>query len=134
MKATVTWTGEGLRFEGRSNSGHTLAIDGDVEEAPSPMELVQIAVGACSSIDVVMILQKMREPIDDCRCELSAERREEAPRLFTRIHAHYVVAGQGLDAAKVERAIKLSLERYCSVSLMLAGNVEITSSFEIAAP
>jgi putative redox protein len=131
MKSTVTWTTEGLVFEGVSASGHRLSIDGDSKRAPSPMECLQMSVGACSSVDVVMILQKMREDISGCRCELSGMRRETSPRLFTAIHAHYVVSGRGLSRVKVARAVALSMEKYCSVSLMLQETVEMTSSFEV---
>lgn len=96
-----------------------------------PMQSVLAAVGACSSIDIVLLLRKQRQPLDDLRIKLTAERREEAPRLFTKIHVHYTLVGD-LDEKKVERACRLSMEKMCSVSLMLkAGGVEITWSQEI---
>ncbi len=131
QQATVTWSGEGMRFEGRSASGHSVAIDGDRAAGASPMELVELALGGCSSIDVVLILQKMRQEITGCQCVLSATRRDEAPRIFTALHARFIVTGRGLEAAKVERAVALSLEKYCSVALSLHPDIAVTSSFEV---
>ena len=130
MKATVSWQ-ENLRFTCKTESGHILELDGN-GETMTPMESVLLSVGACSSIDVVDILKKLRKQVDDCVCQLDATRAEEAPRFFTAIHAHYVVKGEGLTKKDVARAVKLSAEKYCSVMLMLAGNVEITTSYEIA--
>lgn len=129
MKATVNWQ-ENLRFTCKTESGHILELDGN-GETMTPMESVLLSVGACSSIDVVDILKKCRKQVDDCVCQLDATRAEEAPRFFTAIHAHYVVKGEGLTKKDVARAVKLSAEKYCSVMLMLAGNVEITTSYEI---
>jgi putative redox protein len=130
MKATVNWQ-EDLRFTCKTDTGHTLVLDGN-GETMTPMESVLLSVGACSSIDVVDILKKSRKQVDDCVCELDATRAEEAPRFFTAIHAHYIVKGEGLTDKHVARAVQLSAEKYCSVMLMLAGNVEITTSYEIA--
>ena len=129
MKATVSWQ-ENLRFTCKTESGHILELDGN-GETMTPMESVLLSVGACSSIDVVDILKKSRKKVDDCVCQLDATRAEEAPRFFTAIHAHYIVKGEGLTEKNVARAVQLSAEKYCSVMLMLAGNVEITTSFEI---
>jgi putative redox protein len=130
MKATVSWQNN-LRFSCKTDTGHTLDLDGNGETL-TPMESVLLSVGACSSIDVVDILKKSRKQVDDCTCQLDATRAEEAPRVFTEIHAHYVVKGEGLTEKNVARAVQLSAEKYCSVMLMLAGNVEITTSFELA--
>ena len=95
------------------------------------METVLLAVGACSSIDVVDILKKRRLTIHDCQCELEADRAEEPPRVFTKIHAHYIVSGDNLKEKDVDRAVSLSAEKYCSVMLMLKGNVVISTSYTI---
>lgn len=129
MKATVSWQ-ENLRFTCKTDTGHTLDLDGN-GETMSPMESVLLSVGACSSIDVVDILKKSRKQVEDCVCQLEAKRAEQAPRFFTAIHAHYIVKGEGLTEKNIARAVQLSTEKYCSVMLMLAGNVEITSSFEL---
>jgi putative redox protein len=129
MKATVSWKNK-LNFEGKNEKGQTLLLSGEGDH-PSPMEVVLQAVGACSSIDVVMILQKARQHISDCQCELTAERAESVPRVFTKIHAHYRVSGQNLSEQQVKRACDLSMEKYCSVSLMLKGKVEISHSYEV---
>ncbi|WP_339723310.1 OsmC family protein [uncultured Paraglaciecola sp.] len=129
MKATVSWQ-ENLRFTCKTDTGHTLDLDGN-GESMSPMESVLLSVGACSSIDVVDILKKTRKQVDDCVCQLEAKRAEQAPRFFTAIHAHYIVKGDGLLDKNVARAVQLSTEKYCSVMLMLAGNVEITTSYEL---
>jgi putative redox protein len=129
MKATVNWQ-ENLRFTCKTDTGHVLELDGN-SETMTPMETVLLSVGACSSIDVVDILKKSRKQVDDCVCQLDATRAEEAPRFFTAIHAHYIVKGEGLTEKNVARAVQLSAEKYCSVMLMLTGNVEITTSYEL---
>lgn len=130
MKATVSWQ-ENLRFTCKTDTGHTLDLDGNGETL-SPMESVLLSAGACSSIDVVDILKKSRKQVEDCVCKLDATRAEEAPRFFTSIHAHYIVKGADLTDKHVARAVQLSAEKYCSVMLMMTGNVEITTSYEIA--
>ena len=131
MKATVSWQ-EDMRFVGKTDNGKTLEMDGDRESnIVSPMESVLLAVGACSSIDVVDILKKSRQQISHCVCELSAERAEDAPRVFTTIHAHYIVQGEKVSEKHVARAVQLSVEKYCSVMLMIEGKVVITTSFVI---
>jgi putative redox protein len=131
MKATVTWQAD-MRFVGKTDNGKTLEMDGDSDsDVVTPMESVLIAVGACSSIDVVEILKKSRQKISDCVCELSAERAENAPRLFTAIHAHYIVQGDNVSEKHVARTVQLSTEKYCSVMLMLQKNIVITTSFAI---
>ncbi|AKH62971.1 MULTISPECIES: OsmC family protein [Photorhabdus] len=131
MHARVKWV-EGLSLLGESSSGHQIMMDGNAgDKAPSPMEMVLMAVGGCSTIDVISILQKGRYDIKDCEVKLTSRRREEAPRLFTSINLHFIVTGKDLSDKAVERAVTLSAEKYCSVSLMLAKTVEITHSFEI---
>jgi putative redox protein len=130
MQATVSWQND-LKFSCKTDTGHELTLDGN-GETMSPMESVLLSVGACSSIDVVDILKKSRKEVEDCVCKLEATRAQEPPRFFTSIHAHYIVKGQGLTDKNVARAVQLSVEKYCSVMLMLAGNVEITTSYELA--
>ena len=129
MKATVSWQ-QALTFSGQTESGYQQTMDGN-GEAISPMESVLLAVGACSSIDVVDILKKRRLTVHDCECDLTAERAEQPPRVFTAIHAHYKVKGDNLSDKDVDRAVALSAEKYCSAMLMLKGNVNITTSYEI---
>ncbi|MBT0586412.1 OsmC family protein [Alteromonas oceanisediminis] len=129
MKTTVHWQGD-MRFEGITDTGYTTQMDGD-GKAISPMESVLVAVGACSSVDVVEIMKKSRIDLRSCRCELQAQRSETAPRVFESIHAHYVVRGEGIKEHQIARAVKLSAEKYCSVMLMLHGSVNITTSYAI---
>ncbi|OFC68724.1 OsmC family protein [Alteromonas confluentis] len=129
MKAKVIWDND-LTFTGTTDSGYKTVMDGN-GQAISPMESVLIAAGSCSSIDVVDILKKGRFEIEHCECELNAERAENPPRVFTKIHAHYKVKGTGITDKAVARAVQLSAEKYCSVMLMLAGNVDIETSYEI---
>ena len=131
MQARVKWV-EGLTFLGESASGHQVLMDGNAgDKAPSPMEMLLMSVGGCSAIDVVSILQKGRNDVRDCEVTLTSQRREEAPRLFTQINLHFIVSGKGLTDKIVERAVELSAEKYCSVSLMLGKAAAITHSFEI---
>ena len=131
MEARVKWV-EDLSFVGESSSGHQIMMDGNSgDKAPSPMEMVLIAAGGCSAIDVVSILRKGRHQVTDCEVTLTSERREEAPRLFTDINLHFIVSGKELTDKIVERAVQLSAEKYCSVSLMLGKAANITHSFEI---
>lgn len=131
MQARVKWV-EGLSFIGESASGHQVLMDGNAgEKAPSPMEMVLMSVGGCSAIDVVSILQKGRQDVRDCEVKLTSERRDESPRLFTHINLHFIVTGNDLTDKLVERAVTLSAEKYCSVSLMLGQSVRMTHSFEV---
>ena len=133
MQARVKWV-EGLTFLGESASGHQVLMDGSAgEKAPSPMEMVLMSVGGCSAIDVVSILQKGRNDVRDCEVKLSSQRRDEPPRTFTAINLHFIVSGKGLSDKVVERAVNLSAEKYCSVSLMLSQAATVTHSFEIHA-
>ncbi|AHF75506.1 hypothetical protein Sant_0401 [Sodalis praecaptivus] len=131
MQARVKWV-EGLSFIGESASGHQIIMDGNSgEKAPSPMEMLLMSAGGCSAIDVVSILQKGRADVRDCEVKLTSTRREEAPRLFTQINLHFIVTGRDLTDKIVERAVALSAEKYCSVSLMLGKAANITHSFEV---
>jgi len=134
MKATVKWLDNRV-FVGQSGSGHAVVMDGPPEAGgqnlgPRPMEMLLLGMGGCASFDVVDILEKMRQPIERCETQLSAERAEEAPKVFTKIHLHFVIRG-AVDAVKAERAVKLSAEKYCSASIMLGKTAEVTHSFEV---
>ena len=135
MNARIKWI-ENVAFLGESESGHALVMDGSPEAGgrnlgPRPMETVLIGTGACSAYDVVHILKKGREQVTDCVVELHAERALTDPKVFVSIHFHFIVTGHGLNTGKVERAIKLSAEVYCSASAMLAKTAQITHDFEI---
>jgi putative redox protein len=135
MKARVKLV-EGMTFTAESGSGHAVVVDaapdvGGRNLGARPMELVLMGTGACSAIDVMHILRKARQPVSDCVIELEAERAEKDPKVFTRIAMRYVVSGRGLDPAQVERAVKLSKEKYCSATIMLGAMAEITYSVEI---
>jgi len=135
MKATIKWV-DGVSFVGESESGHAVVMDGPPDAGGRnigmrPMEMVLVGMGGCSAFDVVTILQKARQTVSDCRVELSAERADEIPKVFTKIHVHFVVSGTGLKPAQVERAVKLSAEKYCSASIMLGKTAVITHDFEI---
>ncbi len=134
MKARVKWV-EARCFTGEVEAGHRIvlgnAYEGSAKPGPSPMELLLIGTGGCAAFDVVHILQKGREPITDCTCDVSAERAETEPKVFTKIHLQFTVTGRGLDPAKVERAIALSAEKYCSASAMMAKVAEVTHGFEV---
>jgi len=135
MKARVKWL-DNMSFVGETGSGHSVVMDGAPESggrnlAARPMEMVLIGMGGCTAFDVVMILQKARQPIHDCIVELTAERSEEVPKIFTKIHAHYIVKGKGLSEKQVEKAVNLTAEKYCSVSIMLAATAQVTHDFEI---
>ena len=135
MRARVKWV-EDRTFVGESGTGHKLVLgtasgpDGRTP-GPSPMELVLIGTGGCSAFDVVHILEKGREPIEDCVVELEADRAETEPKVFTRIHMPFVVRGRGLSETKVARAIALSVEKYCSASAMMAKTATLTHDFEV---
>ncbi len=123
-------------FVGESPSGHGVVMDGSVAVGGNdmgirPMEMLLLGMGGCSSIDVIGILKKGRADLVDCTVELEAERADEIPKVFTRIHAHYIVSGRNIKPAQVERAIQLSMEKYCSATIMLGKTAEITSDYEI---
>ena len=135
MKARVKWV-EGVTFIGESASGHAVVMDGPPESGGRnlgirPMEMLLLGMGGCTAFDVVMILKKARQPVADCVVEMEAERAASDPRVFTRIHVHFVVTGSGLSDKQVARAVELSAEKYCSASIMLSKAVDITHGYEI---
>ena len=131
MKSTVTWQ-SGMVFEGLSESGHKIMLDGENPgSAPSPMEMVLMSVGSCSAVDVVSILQKAKQDFSDVTVEVTAERAETVPRVFTEINLHFVVIGNDVAEKHVSRAVSLSADKYCSVAKMLEASVNMTHSFEI---
>ena len=135
MKARIKWI-ENVSFVAESGSGHALVMDGAPEGGgrnlgPRPMEVMLMGTGGCTAYDVVHILRKSRAPITDCVLEIDSERAAEDPKVFTKIHFHFIVTGKGLKPAQVERAVQLSAEKYCSASIMLAKTAAITHDFEI---
>ena len=135
MKARVKWV-EQATFLGESGSGHSVVMDGPPDSGGRnlgvrPMEMLLLGMGGCTGFDVVYILKRQRQPVADCVVELSAERAETGAKVFTRIHVHFIVSGEGLAEKQVARAVKLSAEKYCSASLMLGKTAEITHDFEL---
>ena len=135
VKAHIRWL-DGMAFEAESGSGHRLTVDGppDIggrDLGPRPMELLLQGLGSCSAVDVVHILQRGRHPVAGCEVDVEAERAETPPKVFTAIHLHFRVRGEGLKAAAVARAVQLSAEKYCSASLMLAKACAVTHSHEV---
>lgn len=135
MQVTVKWI-DGVMFVGETGSGHAVVMDGPPDHGGRnigvrPMEMLLLGVGGCSSFDVVQILQKGRNDIVKCVTEVTAERVDAIPSVFSKIHLHFIVTGHDLKAAAVERAVKLSAEKYCSASIMLSKAVEITHDFEV---
>lgn len=138
METVVSWAGNAA-FIGHTGSGHNVVMDGPPEGGgrnlgPRPMEMLLLGMGACTAYDVVSILQKSRQAIDDCRVEVKAGRAADHPRVFTEIHAHFIVIGRELDEKAVARAIQLSAEKYCSASLMLGQTAKVTHDYEIREP
>ena len=137
MKATVKWVDNAM-FLGESGSGHAVVMDGPAEHGGRnlgirPMEMVLLGLGGCTSFDVMSILTKQRLDVIDCVAEIEAERADAVPSVFTKIHVHFKVTGRNLKESAVERAVKLSAEKYCSASIMLEqGGVEITHSFAVS--
>jgi len=138
LKCTVDWMpNSGMAFAAETGSGHLLMMDGAPDGggrnlAPRPMETVLAGTGACTAYDVVLILRRGRHDVTSCRVELESERATTDPKIFTKIHMHFRIAGRGLPEAAVERAVRLSHEKYCSASAMLSKTAEMTTSFEIA--
>jgi len=135
MKARVKWV-EGATFVGESGSGHAVVMDGPPDSGGRnlgirPMEMLLIGMGGCTAFDVVMILGKARQPVADCVVEIEAERAETVPKVFTRIHVHFIVSGNGLSDKQVARAVQLSAEKYCSASIMLGKAAEVSHDYEI---
>jgi len=127
---------EGVAMLGESGSGHGVVMDGPPEFGGRnlgvrPMEMLLLGMGGCTQFDVLMILRRGRQAVTDCVVELEAERAEADPKVFTRIHAHFIITGRDLDRRRVERAIELSAEKYCSASIMLGASAEISHDFEI---
>ncbi|WP_077287450.1 OsmC family protein [Cognaticolwellia aestuarii] len=134
MKAEVKWISDEL-FLATSESGHSLVLDANAGSlAPSPLENVLLSLGACSSVDVVSILKKVRQLILNCKVEITAKRVDSVPRLFSDIHLHFVIEGTEVSEKHVERAVNLSADKYCSVALMLNKTVNITHDFKIISP
>ena len=146
MECTVSWTGalatrSGMGFVAETGSGHTLVMDGAPDAvkpdnggqnlAPRPLETVLAGTGGCTAYDVVLILKRGRHPVTGCTVKLEAQRAETDPKVFTRIHMHFTVSGQGIPASAVERAIAMSHDKYCSASIMLAKTAQISTSFEL---
>ncbi len=135
MKMRIKWN-DIVSFQGETENGHTVLMDGAPEVGGRnlglrPMEMVLMGAGGCTASDVVMILKKSRQNIIDCMVEIEAERATEDPKVFTRIHYHFILTGNNLKTQQVERAINLSAEKYCSASIMLGKTAEITHDFEI---
>ncbi|MEE8365128.1 MAG: OsmC family protein [Gammaproteobacteria bacterium] len=135
MKCRVKWL-DHMTFVGESGSGHAVVMDGAPEHGGRnmgvrPMEMLLLGLGGCTAFDVVSILKKSRQAIVGCEVEIDSDRAEEIPRVFTRIHAHFVITGNSLDSTKVEKAVNLSAEKYCSASAMLNKTAKITYDFEI---
>lgn len=134
MKSRITWVSD-KTFTGQTDSGHSIVIgtaEGDAPKpGPSAMELVLMGAGSCSAWDVVEILRKGRQDIEDVIVELDADRAEEPPKVFTRIHLHFIVKGRDISENRVKRAIDLSVEKYCSATAMLEKTATVTHDFEI---
>lgn len=135
MKAEVSLI-EGVSFAATADSGHRVVMDGPPElgglnRGTRPMEIVLIGLGGCSAFDVLHILRKAHLNVEDCRVELTAERAEQVPKVFTKIHMHFIVSGKHITESKLNRAIRLSAEKYCSASIMLGKTAAITHDFEI---
>ena len=137
MKTRIKWNGN-VSFLAESGSGHSIMMDGAPEAGgqnlgPRPMEMMLMGLGGCTTFDVVLILKKSRQEITDCVVEIEAERAPVDPKVFTRIHLHFIITGHNLNSQTIERAINLSAEKYCSASIMLKQTVAITHDFEIVA-
>lgn len=137
MKVRIKWI-EDVAFMGESETGHAVVLDGAPENGGRnigmrPMEMLLIGMGGCTSFDVITILKKSRQPVVDCVADITAERTDEIPKVFTKIHVHFVITGNDLNEKQVARAVELSAEKYCSASIMLSKSVAITHDFEIKA-
>ncbi len=135
MKTRIKWV-EGVTFMGETSSGHAIIMDGAADHGgrnlgPRPMEMLLLGLGGCTSFDVLMILKKSRQAVDDCVVEINVERAENEPKVFTHIHVHFIISGKNLKEKQVERAVSLSAEKYCSASIMLSKTADITHDFEI---
>jgi putative redox protein len=135
MQVRIKWL-EQRSFQAETGSGHTLMMDGPPEHggqntAARPMEMILVGLGGCSAFDVVEILEKSRQNVEDCQIEIDAERADEVPAVFTTIHMRFIISGQKLNEKHVKRAVELSVEKYCSVAKMMRPNVTITFDYEI---
>ena len=135
MNLSVNWV-DGMLMVGKSHSGHSITMDGPIEIGGEnlgvrPMEMLLLGVAGCTMIDVVTTLQKMRQDLSHCETRISAERANEHPKVFTDIHIKFIVKGKDLDSKKVDKAITLSAEKYCSASIMLGKTAKITHDFEV---
>ena len=135
MNISVKWI-DGMLMVGKSDSGHAIVMDGPPKIGGGnlgvrPMEMLLLGMAGCTMIDVVSTLEKMRENLSDCQTKVSADRGTEYPKVFTNIHVHFILRGMKLNPSKVEKAIKLSAEKYCSASIMLGKTAVITHDFEI---
>ena len=135
MNISVKWI-DGMLMVGQSDSGHAIVMDGPPEIGGEnlgvrPMEMLLLGMTGCTVIDVISTLKKMREDVVDCQTQVSADRSEEYPKVFTNIHVHFVLKGKQLNPSKVDKAIKLSAEKYCSASIMIGKTAVITHDFEI---
>ena len=136
MKTRITWL-EDMSYVAQWASGHALVLDGPPELGgrnlgPRPMELLLMGMGGCTAVDVVNILRKARQDLRGCELQLDAERADSDPKVFTKIHLDYRLSGKGLAPAKVERAIALSKEKYCSASIMLGATADITTAYSVS--
>ena len=136
MECSVRWTGEGMTFLAETGSNHVVAMDGAPDGggrnlAPRPMEMVLVGTGGCAAYDVVVILKKSGQEVTGCEVKVTSERADIDPKVFTKIHLHFVVRGRALKRNLVEHAIRLSHEKYCSASIMLAKTADITTSFDV---
>ena len=133
MKTIVRWI-DGMMMVGESASGHALIMDGPEDLGGKnlgvrPMEMLLLGMGGCTTVDVISTLKKMREAVSDCQVEISAERADEHPKVFTKIHLHFVIKGDNLNEKKVAKAVSLSADKYCSASIMLGKMATITHDF-----
>lgn len=137
MECTINWVAaSGMAFMAETGSGHVLTMDGAADGggrnlAPRPMETVLAGTGACAAYDVVLILKRGRHLVQGCQVKVTSERATTDPKVFTRIHMHFVVTGKGVPEAAVQRAIQMSHEKYCSASIMLGKSAEMTTGFEV---
>ena len=135
MKTRVKWL-DNMSFVGESGSGHSIVMDGPPEFGGRnlgvrPMEMLLLGLGGCASFDVVSMLKKSKQDLVDCEVEIEAERASEEPKVFTKIHLHFIISGNDLSEKRVKRAIELSAEKYCSASIMLGKTAEVTHDYEL---
>jgi len=135
MTTVVTWQGN-MAFEAKTEGGHVVLMDaspevGGEDRGPRPMEMVLMGLGGCTGIDVVLMLQKGKQNVEGCQIEITSERSETVPKVYSKIHVHFKVTGTELNEKKVKRAVDLSAEKYCSVSKMLEATVALSHDYEI---